>query len=378
MPTLQKRFETLDSLRGICAIMVVCFHVRILLSFTEYTLFRNSSYFVEFFFVLSGFVMFHTYGKSQFTRPKLATYLKKRFFRLYPMHILTLGLIILIEFIKLYAGKKGIVFSTLAFSDATAPSELVPNILLLQAWLPNTDSYSFNIVSWSISIEFYMYIILGIFLFAGERIRIFSFLIIVLVTLYLIVIHSSLIKQEVLRGLSCFFGGCLCYTIYEKTSLEERPISKLLFTFLEILSIILIIIALTQTIGYKGVVISFTFCFSVLVFAPGKGAISTIFKLSPFAYLGKLSYSIYILHFIIWFFLIAFALVVTRITGRQFTVQDHLNHNTRLVTTNNQLIDQLLLVCILSIVVILSGFTYRFIEKKGIEWGNKLTKTTKD
>ncbi len=56
-----ERFETLDSLRGICAIFVVFFHMNIVGAFTELSFFRNSSIFVEFFFVLSGFVLAHSY-----------------------------------------------------------------------------------------------------------------------------------------------------------------------------------------------------------------------------------------------------------------------------------------------------------------------------
>lgn len=58
---MNQRFLVLDSFRGIAAICVVIFHMHIIGSITELNFFRGSSLFVEFFFVLSGFVLAHTY-----------------------------------------------------------------------------------------------------------------------------------------------------------------------------------------------------------------------------------------------------------------------------------------------------------------------------
>lgn len=59
---MQKRFYSLDSFRGICAIAVVMTHMHLIGSITELAFFKGSAVFVEFFFVLSGFVMTHSYG----------------------------------------------------------------------------------------------------------------------------------------------------------------------------------------------------------------------------------------------------------------------------------------------------------------------------
>ena len=57
-----KRFEVLDSFRGLAAIFVVIFHMHFLGAFSELRFFRNSGIFVEFFFILSGFVLAHGYA----------------------------------------------------------------------------------------------------------------------------------------------------------------------------------------------------------------------------------------------------------------------------------------------------------------------------
>jgi len=57
------RFTALDGWRGIAACMVVLFHVRAPSHVSELALVRNSFLFVDFFFVLSGFVIAATYAE---------------------------------------------------------------------------------------------------------------------------------------------------------------------------------------------------------------------------------------------------------------------------------------------------------------------------
>ncbi|WP_341842501.1 acyltransferase family protein [Chitinophaga caseinilytica] len=98
-----KRFEALDGLRGICAMFVVLFHIHVLLSFAEFPFFRNGRYFVEFFFILSGFVMYFTYGKRSFAEGQFKDFLISRTFRIFPMHVCMLLFFIAFEAIKLFA-----------------------------------------------------------------------------------------------------------------------------------------------------------------------------------------------------------------------------------------------------------------------------------
>lgn len=58
---VNKRFESLDAFRGLCAISVAIFHLQFLNSITEVGFFRGSAILVDFFFALSGFVLTHSY-----------------------------------------------------------------------------------------------------------------------------------------------------------------------------------------------------------------------------------------------------------------------------------------------------------------------------
>ena len=166
----RKRFEVLDSFRGICALSVVLYHLHVVNSFSELAFFRGSSLFVEFFFVLSGFVLAHGYA----FRENLAftPYFAARFFRLFPLHAFMLMVFICLEMGKWGAMQGlGIQLNNAAFSNDYAVDEILPNLLLIHAWTPYTNPLSFNTPSWSISIEFYMYILLFISIVWFDKLR---------------------------------------------------------------------------------------------------------------------------------------------------------------------------------------------------------------
>ncbi|MER2519324.1 MAG: acyltransferase [Bdellovibrionales bacterium] len=85
MSATHSHYDTLDGLRGIAALAVVGFH------FTQYqsvTFFYNAPFAVDFFFMLSGFVIAHSYGSQLFASMGLGEYFGKRVIRLYPMFAL--------------------------------------------------------------------------------------------------------------------------------------------------------------------------------------------------------------------------------------------------------------------------------------------------
>lgn len=57
-------FAGLESLRGVAAVCVILYHVTWLNPVYEFGLVRNASVMVDFFFVLSGFVIAHAHGRK--------------------------------------------------------------------------------------------------------------------------------------------------------------------------------------------------------------------------------------------------------------------------------------------------------------------------
>src|SRR5687768_850652 len=101
---MKDRFEVLDIFRGLFSSFVVFFHMY---GFADTPIINNefisnSDLFVDFFFVLSGFVIAFNYQFIS-TGEQLGTFYKKRFFRLYPLHFVVLLLFVGIEFSKHFA-----------------------------------------------------------------------------------------------------------------------------------------------------------------------------------------------------------------------------------------------------------------------------------
>ena len=81
------RYEILDGLRGIAAIMVVIFHISEAFSYDPVYKHLNHGYLcVDFFFVLSGFVIGHAYLDRLMTHKMTPwSFIKTRLIRLQPM-----------------------------------------------------------------------------------------------------------------------------------------------------------------------------------------------------------------------------------------------------------------------------------------------------
>ena len=91
------RYVALDSLRGIAALAVAVFHIQARDGFTTLPFFRASNQFVDFFFVLSGFVIARAYGDRLAAGFPIRTFLWLRLGRVWPLHFAVLLVYIAIE-----------------------------------------------------------------------------------------------------------------------------------------------------------------------------------------------------------------------------------------------------------------------------------------
>jgi peptidoglycan/LPS O-acetylase OafA/YrhL len=371
-----KRFVVLDSFRGICAVAVVLFHTQILLSFSELSFFRHSDLFVEFFFVLSGFVMFHAYGRREFGTDVFKRFIISRTFRLYPLHLLMLLVFIGLEFGKLFAEHHGFSFNDPAFTGKTAPGEILPNALLLQSWIRDFDSLSFNTPAWSISIEYYLYMVLGMVLLTMPRYCGQVLALGTVVSFAALYVDLDVIKPFIWRGASCFFAGALTYQLYQKLEPSiSRLEDRLFFTVLELLCLLLVYRTLTHETPHQGIIASLLFCVVVLVFAGERGAVSQLLQRRAFAWLGELSFSIYLTHAAVIFAFTSAAVVLSKLTGTEYTTilqQPGSDQIMRYISSGSVLVDDLLTLLEVGVVLAISSLTYRYVELKGIEMGRRL------
>ncbi len=360
-----KRFEALDAFRGLCAIFVVLSHMHFAGSISEYSFFRGSGIFVEFFFVLSGFVLAHSYGyraKLQFKQ-----FFKARFFRIFPLHIFMLMVFIALELGKFIAYKfTDITFIRVPFSGSNTISEIIPNLLLIQAWTPFAEN-SFNSPSWSISIEFYMYMLLFGSLLIFKRYKAIAWFTTSLIMLFALGTGTDLLQHNVLRGLSCFFGGAATYVLYKK--LSGIKINNYIGSIIELFLIISVVFVVQSDIEYRQIIATVTFFFVVLFFAFESGYISSLLKMASFQTLGRLSYSIYMIHSAILLCLTSTMMVLQKVIGTDFTL---MVNGARVLTTGNVLLNNIIIIMTLAVVIACSHVTYKYIEMKGQKLGKKL------
>lgn len=90
MATTSRRFVVLDSLRGICALMVTLYHLNTYSIVKELPFFINAYLFVDFFFVLSGFVIATNYQARLAAGFGIQKFMLPRFGRLYPLYLAVL------------------------------------------------------------------------------------------------------------------------------------------------------------------------------------------------------------------------------------------------------------------------------------------------
>ena len=154
MPAL-KRYAVLDSYRYLAAAAVVLYHCEAnfapLLQ-TQAEILEKFRLCVDFFFVLSGFVLMHSYSGRLATLADYGRFMQKRIARVYPLHAaVTLAFIVLS--VAVYALKLPVRDAS-TFDLAQAPWHL----LLLHAWGFSTHP-ALNFPSWSISSEFFVYLL---------------------------------------------------------------------------------------------------------------------------------------------------------------------------------------------------------------------------
>ncbi len=182
----------------------------------------------------------------------------------------------------------------------------------------------------------------------------------------LIITKNDLLVSMVLKGLLCFFSGVLTYTLY-KNYYKNIILSKLFFTILEALLIFTIIMVVSYALEYRLLIANFIFCLAIFVFAFERGRVSYLFKHKIFIELGKISYSIYMTHAAVIFCFVALFMFLQRVFGVDFTI---LIKGERYLTTGNVIINNVLVVLILFIVIVISKFTYKNIERKWQKVGN--------
>jgi peptidoglycan/LPS O-acetylase OafA/YrhL len=301
----------LTPLRGIAALLVVIFHSDLMLkAFVPPGVTKLISHgwlWVDFFFILSGFILSYVYGKIFQEKLNWATYKKyigSRFARVYPLHFFTL-IIALIGAITIIAMADSIdPFFAALFDPWTAPASL----LLLQG-MPLFTAGSLNSPSWSLSTEWWMYMVFPFLVPFFSRLKgtgkVFTFLFIamgyVVLMYYVVPLIPSLFGKraptinvvKTFAFLRCALGfllGMLFQELY-KNNIVQRSF-KNTWTFVALFAGVLM--AMHFAI-HELLIIAF-FPFIILAAAYNETHVLKVFNMKIFQRLGDWSFSIYMVH----------------------------------------------------------------------------------
>ena len=127
---------------------------------------------VEFFFVLSGFILTHAYWarlKELLRRPGYLAFLRARLIRLYPLHLfMLLVLLALVLGLRILAAQGGYlsIFDAKYHQDVSIKGFLL-SLFLVHAWNSMT-TLTWNGVSWFVSVEFALCLLFPILLWLAE------------------------------------------------------------------------------------------------------------------------------------------------------------------------------------------------------------------
>lgn len=368
-----KRFVVLDSLRGLCALTLIVHHSHIERSITELAFFRNASQFAGLFFALSGFLMYRRYVGTLTTARQLGDFTMARACRVMPLHLAVLLFFIGFECLKLVMERYGLLLNFPAFSGDRAPGEILPNVLLIQAWWPGFNALSFNYPSWWVSVAFYLWLIFGLICYALPRMARMLFTLLGGLAFVGLFADSDLLTRYVLWGAACFFAGTVTYRLYAR--LRNFAPGMVLASVLEM--------GILATIGWLMVdgappltiELALLFCLAILVFAWEAGAVSRLLQKRVFPALGRLWLSIYLTHAAVIFVAATGLTVAAKFGGYPLLVDrpgEMPGSLVRYLSTGSALNDNLLLLLVVVAVVVLSMLVHRYIEVPGVQFGECL------
>ena len=341
---MNKNIPALTSIRGIAALIVLFYHID--QSFSTHNLpffswFNKGSLGVDLFFVLSGFIMAYVYhSETSFEHGFIKFYRKfifVRFARIYPLHIATLLFLLII---------------TLTIEDFTSRHQtlytlgtFIQNIFLIQNWGISTPSW--NMVSWSISAEWFMYLLFPFLLYFSQFIHSAkSYLLLATITL---VSHYCIIFALNLDGYGGISIGGMIRVFFEFTLgfllFFSRDCFRKVFNVLPNFFPILILVGLLISLALDSMWFLFLPLTSLFIISLSlvNSAVSRVLSLSPLVYLGNISYSLYMWHWII------------------LQIQNWLIFNQYIAT---QTVNEVLIISISTIVIsiVVAHYSFNFIE----------------
>src|SRR5262249_21114122 len=254
-------------------------------------------------------------------------------------------------------------------TPAETPGTILANLLLVQS-LHLYDFMTWNLASWSISVEFYTYVVFAACIIGLRKHAWVAALFAITAGPVLIAVLSERNMETawdwgIIRCIFGFAAGVISWRVYHRWG---GVLQKWFSGSVAEWGAIALVVAFVSLAGMSvaSVAAPYVFALVVIVFAFERGAASAILKLRPLVFLGTISYSIYMTHVFIM--------------KRLFDIGYHLDSRWAFIThrpldggnvdfLGTQLWQgDIAYPLYLLLVIAASYLTYRWIEKPGREW----------
>lgn len=299
---------SLETLRGFAALIVAFYH------FPGESIFFVKQGFmaVYFFFSLSGFVIALNYFNKINDVKDLLYFQKKRFFRLYPVHIFVLFTVLAIQCLKYFLIQIGLPAGSEAFGGHSTTGswytlkDFILQIFLLQAIIDYGYFLSWNSAAWTISAEFYTYFVFGFLaLISNKRLYIYIIITILYIFFYNEIFEfiNSFLEIKLHRAfkdcLLFFFTGSLTYFIYK---IIKFRLNDIIFLILS-----LIVLYFQRYVPNH---ILFSTMLLLVALLKKNSLINILLNNKFLVYMGTISYSFYMIHQVVLYCLIQFLKII--------------------------------------------------------------------
>jgi peptidoglycan/LPS O-acetylase OafA/YrhL len=286
--------RALTGARGLAAWAVVLYHIRASIAGLPPAaegLLAKGYLAVDFFFLLSGFVIWLTWGARLHDGGMGAAPLfwRKRVARIWPLHALMLG----------FAAAIALALAATGRHDPAFPlAELPLHLLLVQNW-GITDALRWNDPAWSISCEAAAYILFPLLACAADWRRLPTVLLVAVAVALLAVLHVVMRDQPSLGSDIPHYGLTRCLTEFGCGTVVaalflRRP------SFLWPATILLLCCAAWVAGAPETAVVPAAFAALLLTLALTAGRAGNPLETRAIHYLGDISYATYLSHFLLW------------------------------------------------------------------------------
>lgn len=296
--------RALTGIRGVAAWLVVLYHVRRSIAGlppTVETWLGKGYLAVDFFFLLSGFVIWMRYAerlRGGDTAARL-DFLWRRLARVWPLHIAVLGYAVVVALVLAATGRH---------DAATFPfAELPLHALLLQNW-GFTRDLTWNDPAWSISCEAAAYLLFPLLVALADWRRVATPMLLLAIAGLFALLHVAMAASGaatlgtdiprfgLLRCLVEFTAGTMACALWQRW----RPCSRHMAARCVALAVLATVAALSGVIP-ETLAVPTALAAILLTVALTADWRGNPLAATPLHYLGEISYATYLLHFMLFF-----------------------------------------------------------------------------